>query len=50
MYGDFSAPINEASPVAELEDPATEEILENYGALKAVCERVVEHGVLTVPA
>jgi 2'-hydroxyisoflavone reductase len=43
VYGDFSAPINEASPVAELEDPATEEILENYGALKAACEQVVEH-------
>jgi 2'-hydroxyisoflavone reductase len=42
VYDDFSAPITEASPVAELEDPATEEILENYGALKAACEKVVE--------
>jgi 2'-hydroxyisoflavone reductase len=42
VYGDFSAPITEATPVAELEDPATEEILENYGALKAACEQVVE--------
>jgi nucleoside-diphosphate-sugar epimerase len=42
VYDDFSAPITEASPVAELEDQATEEILENYGALKAACERVVE--------
>jgi 2'-hydroxyisoflavone reductase len=42
VYDDFSAPITEASPVAELEDPATEEVLENYGALKAACERVVE--------
>jgi 2'-hydroxyisoflavone reductase len=41
-YADFSGPITEASPVAELEDPASEEILENYGALKAACERVVE--------
>jgi 2'-hydroxyisoflavone reductase len=42
VYDDFSAPITEASPVAHLDDPATEEILENYGALKAACERVVE--------
>jgi 2'-hydroxyisoflavone reductase len=42
VYDDFSAPITETSPVAELEDPATEEILENYGALKAACEHVVE--------
>jgi 2'-hydroxyisoflavone reductase len=42
VYGDFSGPITEATPVAELEDPDTEEILESYGALKAACERVVE--------
>jgi len=42
VYGDFSGAITEATPVAELEDPDTEEILENYGALKAACERVVE--------
>jgi 2'-hydroxyisoflavone reductase len=41
-YGDFSEPITEATPVAELEDPATEEVMEHYGALKAACERVVE--------
>jgi 2'-hydroxyisoflavone reductase len=41
-YGDFSKPITESTPVAELEDPDTEEIMENYGALKAACERVVE--------
>ena len=41
-YGDFSAPITEETPVAELEDPDTEEIMESYGALKAACERVVE--------
>jgi 2'-hydroxyisoflavone reductase len=41
-YGDFSSPIDEATPVAELEDPHTEEIPEHYGALKAACERVVE--------
>jgi 2'-hydroxyisoflavone reductase len=42
VYADFSGPITEATPVAELEDPDTEEILESYGALKAACERVVE--------
>jgi 2'-hydroxyisoflavone reductase len=42
VYGDFSGPITEATPLAELEDPDTEEILESYGALKAACERVVE--------
>jgi 2'-hydroxyisoflavone reductase len=42
VYDDFSAPPSETSTVAELEDPATEEVMENYGALKAKCERVVE--------
>jgi 2'-hydroxyisoflavone reductase len=42
VYDDFSRPVTEATPVAELADPATEEIMENYGALKAACERVVE--------
>jgi len=41
-YGDFSAPIDEATPVAELDDPGTEDVAEHYGALKAACERVVE--------
>jgi 2'-hydroxyisoflavone reductase len=42
VYDDFSGPPSEASPVATLEDPATEEIGEHYGALKAACESVVE--------
>jgi 2'-hydroxyisoflavone reductase len=42
VYNDFSAPITEASRVAKLEDPASEEIEEHYGALKAACEGVVE--------
>jgi nucleoside-diphosphate-sugar epimerase len=42
VYADFSEPVGDATPVAELEDPATEEIMEHYGALKAACERVVE--------
>jgi 2'-hydroxyisoflavone reductase len=42
VYDDFSEPPDETSPVAELEDPATEDVLEHYGALKAACERVVQ--------
>jgi 2'-hydroxyisoflavone reductase len=42
VYGDFSAPVSEATAVAELDDPDTEEVMENYGGLKAACERVVE--------
>lgn len=42
VYGDFSEPIDESTPLAELEDPATEEVMENYGALKAACERVFD--------
>jgi 2'-hydroxyisoflavone reductase len=42
VYDDFSSPPTETSPIAELEDPATEEVLEHYGALKAACERVIE--------
>lgn len=42
VYDDFSEPVDESSPVAQLEDPATEEITEAYGALKAACENVVE--------
>ena len=42
VYDNFRETPAETSPVAELEDPATEEIEENYGALKAACESVVE--------
>jgi 2'-hydroxyisoflavone reductase len=42
VYADFSKPIDESSAVAELEDPATEEIMEHYGALKAACETVID--------
>ncbi len=40
-YADQSVPQVEGSAVAELEDPASERI-EDYGALKAACERIVE--------
>ena len=42
VYADFSEPVDEATPVAELDDPASEDIQADYGALKAACERVVE--------
>ena len=42
VYDDFSAPVDESSPVARLEDPSSEEVLEHYGALKAACEVIVE--------
>jgi 2'-hydroxyisoflavone reductase len=41
-YGDPSVPLTEASPLAELEDPLTEEVEASYGALKAACEHVIE--------
>jgi len=40
-YADFTVPPVEGAPVATLENPESESI-EDYGALKAVCERVVE--------
>jgi 2'-hydroxyisoflavone reductase len=42
VYDDFREPVDESSPVAQLEDPTTEQIEESYGALKAACECVVE--------
>ena len=34
--------MDERTPVATLDDPATEQVMEHYGALKAACEAVVE--------
>ena len=42
VYDDFSQPIDESTAVAQLEDPATEEVLEHYGALKAAAEAVID--------
>jgi 2'-hydroxyisoflavone reductase len=42
VYDDFSGAIDESTAVAQLEDPATEEVMEHYGALKAACEVVVD--------
>ena len=38
----YEAGFDESAPTQELEDPASEEIMRDYGALKAACERVVE--------
>jgi 2'-hydroxyisoflavone reductase len=40
VYADQSVPPVEGAPVAPLDDP-TSESLEDYGALKAACERIV---------
>jgi 2'-hydroxyisoflavone reductase len=34
--------MDERTPLATLDDPATEQVMEHYGALKAACEAVVE--------
>ena len=41
VYGNFGEPVTEGTPVAELDDPSSEDVEEHYGALKAACERVV---------
>jgi 2'-hydroxyisoflavone reductase len=42
VYADFSVPsYDESTPLARLEDPATEDVQESYGGLKALCEQVV---------
>jgi 2'-hydroxyisoflavone reductase len=42
VYADFSRPVTEESAVAELDEPASEDVEADYGALKAACEGVVE--------
>jgi 2'-hydroxyisoflavone reductase len=43
VYADFAQPVSESTPVAELDDPALESSEpDHYGALKALCEHVVE--------
>ncbi|HUJ92852.1 MAG TPA: NAD-dependent epimerase/dehydratase family protein [Gaiellaceae bacterium] len=41
-YADPSRPLEESSPLAALEDPFSENVEADYGALKAACEHVVE--------
>ena len=48
VYAEPYAPgYDETAPTVELEDPASEEVLRDYGALKAACEDVVRE---TFPA
>ncbi|HLB03563.1 MAG TPA: NAD-dependent epimerase/dehydratase family protein [Gaiellaceae bacterium] len=42
VYRDFAEPVREESTLATVEDETTEDVQEHYGALKALCERVVE--------
>lgn len=42
VYADPSRPLDESSPVAELDDREREDVEADYGALKAACERVVD--------
>ena len=42
VYADFSLPVDEKSDVAHLDDPFSESVEKDYGALKAACEYVVE--------
>ncbi len=43
VYADFAQPVSESTPVAVVEDPTVESIEPDYyGALKALCEQVVE--------
>ncbi len=42
VYPSFAEPVTESSPVARVEDESTEDVEKHYGALKALCEEVVE--------
>ncbi|MBI3160617.1 MAG: NAD-dependent epimerase/dehydratase family protein [Chloroflexi bacterium] len=49
VYADFSQPMDEDSPLAELADPATEEITgETYSGLKAACERALPESAAVI--
>ena len=41
-YASLAEPVDEASPLAELSSPGSEDIATDYGALKALCEQEVE--------
>jgi 2'-hydroxyisoflavone reductase len=41
VYAETSKPVHEDAAVKELDDPATEDVPNNYGELKIACERVV---------
>jgi 2'-hydroxyisoflavone reductase len=42
VYAELERGYDESAPLAELADPASEEVMRDYGALKVACERVVE--------
>jgi 2'-hydroxyisoflavone reductase len=43
VYADFSKPgLTEDSPLATMEDPASEDVSAHYGALKVLCEKAAE--------
>jgi 2'-hydroxyisoflavone reductase len=42
VYTSFADSVDESATVAQLDDPASEDVDAGYGALKAACERVVE--------
>ena len=42
VYADQSRGPTESSATLELDDPASEDVVKDYGALKAACERVVD--------
>jgi len=41
-YSELPRDYDESAPLDELEDPASEEVMRDYGPLKVACERVVE--------
>ncbi len=42
VYASFAEVVDEDAPLAELSEPGSEDIGRDYGALKALCEQVVE--------
>jgi 2'-hydroxyisoflavone reductase len=45
VYASFAEVVDESSPTAELSEPGSEDVGRDYGALKALCEREVEHAL-----
>jgi 2'-hydroxyisoflavone reductase len=45
VYAGFAEPPTEDSPLAVLDDPASEDVQEHYGALKTLCEAEVERAL-----
>lgn len=46
VYGDIPDPgADESAPVAPLDDPASEDVQQHYGALKALCEQAAEQAM-----